>query len=70
MLRAILDQVPDELLMDPTAGAEFPTAQAARERYVRYLRERLAEPREFVRTAIAARDELRARDPRRIPARR
>lgn len=70
VLPRILNEVPDELLVDATAGREFPSAEAARERYVEYLRERLAEPREFVRAAIAARDELRAAQPRPIPARR
>ncbi len=70
VLVRVLNEVPDELLADPTGGLEFPTAQAARERYVRYLRERLAEPREFVLAAIAAADELRASDRRPIPARR
>ncbi len=70
VLAGIMRQIPDVLLMDATGGADFPTAAAARDRYVSYLGNRLREPRSFVGEALEAREQLLA-DPRhRLAARR
>ena len=69
-LEAVLADVPDALLLDPVVGREFGSAEATRERYVAYLRERLRGPRDFVEEAIAARERLRSQPPRRLEARR
>jgi hypothetical protein len=66
----VLDQVPDSLLMDPLVRGEFATAEAARERYARYLRERLRPPRAFVAEAEAARKKLVHEPARPLSARR
>jgi hypothetical protein len=67
----VVATVPDALLLDDAAGAGgFPTAAAARERYVRYLTERLATPRAFVDEAVAAQAQVRAEPPRHLMARR
>ncbi|HUF30052.1 MAG TPA: HipA family kinase [Gemmatimonadaceae bacterium] len=70
VLAGILRQVPDDLLMDATSGADFPSAGAARDRYVSYLSERLREPRAFVAEAIEAREQLLADPQHRLAARR
>ncbi len=59
-VRAILAAVPDALLMDAPEGKAppFPTADAARVRYVEYLAGRLAGPRRFVDDAIAAQEQM------------
>ena len=67
LLRGLLEAVPDELL-DSTG--EFPTAAAARERYLAYLTARLRGPRRFVDEALAARERLLAEPRRPIEARR
>ncbi len=54
-IREIMSFVPDDLLMDPVRGAEFESADAARERYVRYLGDRLRSPRAWVVDAEEAR---------------
>ena len=62
--------VPAELLMDPVHGRDFPSAAAARARYVDYLRVRLTASESFVAEATTAR-ELLQRQPRlRVSARR
>ena len=62
--------VPAELLMDPVHGRDFPSAAAARARYVDYLRVRLTASEAFVAEATTAR-ELLQRQPRlRVSARR
>ena len=66
----VLDGVPESLLMDPLARGDFETPEEARERYTRYLVERLVAPRTFVREAERARDEKRAAPPRRLGVRR
>ena len=69
-LRAMLDELPDELLVDPRAGDPFDDASGARERYLDYLLTRLREPRDFVLAADRARM-TRLREPRpRLEARR
>ena len=62
--------VPDALLLDPVHGRDFPSAAAARARYVEYLRLRLTASESFVAEATTAR-ELLQRQPRlRVSARR
>ena len=71
VIRDVLRQVPDALLVDPVSGAaDFATADEARERYVRYLLTRLEGPRAFVAEAAAARDRVRHEPPRHLSARR
>ena len=56
-LRAVLDQLPDALLMDAPAGRAppFPTAEANREAYLRHLLVRLDGPRPWAEAAEDAR---------------
>lgn len=61
-LERIVGALPDELLADPAITADFATGAEARERYLRYLAERIRAPRTFVDEAINAR-ELRRREP-------
>jgi hypothetical protein len=68
VLEVVLDAVPDALLMDARAGADFPDAGAARVRYRDFLAARLDAPRRFVAEAVAAR-ERRLKDPHPAPAR-
>ena len=70
VMRAVMAQVPDALLMDPVSGGDFPTADAARERYARYLGTRLEAPRAWVTEAVRAQERRRAAPPRRLEARR
>lgn len=60
VLRAILESVPDALLMDPLTGDDSPDAAAARARYLGYLQRRRDTARGFTTAAIEARDVLRA----------
>lgn len=55
-LADVVDQVPDELLMDAPTGTSlaFPTALEHRAAYRRYFETRLAEPRAFVTAATEA----------------
>ena len=55
VLREVLALVPDALLRDPLIAGEFPSAAAARDRYLEYLSARLAEPRDFVAEAVETR---------------
>jgi hypothetical protein len=68
---AILDQIPDDLLIG-TAGdhPDFATAADARDRYRRYLTRRLRAPRAFTAEAIAAQGQVRREPPQHIKARR
>jgi len=71
VIAAILDAVPDDLLLDASAGRpEFATVAAARERYRRYLGKRLASPRAFAAEAIAAQQQVRLEPPLPLSARR
>jgi hypothetical protein len=70
VLAAILRQVPPELLLDDVGGAEFATADEARERYHRYLVTRLEAPRPFVAEAVRQREALLREAPRPLSARR
>jgi hypothetical protein len=70
-IREVVSTVPDDLLMDPAAGADdFASADEARERYVRYLETRLAGSRAFVDAAVAAQAQLRLEPPLHLAARR
>jgi hypothetical protein len=69
-LAAIMDAVPDELLVDPLARGGFVTAGEVRARYLRYLIARVAEPRAFVAEAEKQRSERRERPALRQPIRR
>jgi hypothetical protein len=67
LLRAVLDSVPDDLLVDTSV---FPSPDAARQRYLRYLTERLRAPRAFSADAARARDEAIAAPTLRLADRR
>ncbi|NUO37036.1 MAG: aminotransferase class I and II [Gemmatimonadaceae bacterium] len=70
-IRDVVSSVPDSLLVDPAGGAnDFASGDEARDRYLRYLTERLAEPREFLREAIAAQEQVRLEPPLHLKARR
>ncbi len=60
ILKKIIEQVPDELLMDRVPGREppFDSAETNRTAYLEYLSSRLLGPRSFVEEAAAARDKL------------
>jgi hypothetical protein len=67
----VLATVPEDLLMDTAeGGGDFPSADAARERYVRYLTERLAARSVWLAAASAAQEQLRVEAPQRLEARR
>ena len=71
VIREVIASVPDTLLVDPAAGAsDFASPAAARERYARYLTMRLAEPRAFLREAVAAQEQVRLEPPLHLKARR
>jgi hypothetical protein len=70
VIRSAVESVPDELLTHPAIAADFPTAQAARERYALYLTTRIQSPRDFAAEAIAARARAARMPAQRIPARR
>ena len=67
LLRAVLDSVPDDLLVDSSL---FPSPDAARQRYLRYLTERLRAPRAFGADAVLAHDEALAAPAHRLADRR
>lgn len=69
-IAGVLALVPDSLLLDPIAGAEYASAADARTRYQSYLETRLREPRAWVAEASAARERVRTEPPRRLAARR
>ncbi|HEX8387109.1 MAG TPA: HipA family kinase [Rubricoccaceae bacterium] len=60
VLRAVVEAVPDALLMDAPPGREAPfaTADANRQAYLDLFAERLAGPRAWVEAAVASRQEL------------
>ncbi|MDB4889449.1 MAG: hypothetical protein JWL61_1304 [Gemmatimonadetes bacterium] len=67
----VMATVPDELLMDTAEGSgDFPSGDAARERYARYLTERLAARAVWLATATEAQEQLRVEAPQRLEARR
>ena len=67
----IVDTVPDALLMDVVAGTgDFPSADAARARYARYLGERLAARESWLGEAIRAQEQVRLEPPIAMKSRR
>lgn len=70
VLAAILAQLPDALLLDTVGGADFSSADEARERYRRYLTTRLEAPRPFVAEAVRQREALLREPARPLSARR
>jgi hypothetical protein len=70
VLTEIVGRLPDALLADPLVAADFPTPDAARERYLGYLLTRIRSPRAFVAEAIAAREKAATEPPRRLHSRR
>jgi hypothetical protein len=66
----ILESIPDDLLRAGLLAEEFPSAEAARERYRRYLAARLQAPRTFVSEAGRAQKALLATPPLLKKARR
>jgi hypothetical protein len=69
-LAAIVDAVPDALLMDPLARGGFASAREARDRYLHYLGSRLEAPRAFVAEAERQHTARRARPVARLGIRR
>ncbi len=70
VLRAVIDSVPDELLMDPVTGDDSADAPTARSRYVNYLRGRRDASPVFIAAALDAREALRASPEQPYEARR
>lgn len=70
VLAEVVASLPDALLADPLVAADFPTPEVARERWLRYLRMRIAAPRAFVAEATAARSKAASEPPRRLHSRR
>jgi hypothetical protein len=70
VIEAAVADVPAELLLDPLFATGAPTLEAARARYVTYLRTRLREPRAWLAEALAAQSAVRLDPPQRKRARR
>jgi hypothetical protein len=71
VIARVVSNVPDDLLMDTATGApDFPSADDARARYVRYLVERIEHRGAWLAEAIKAQDQLRIEAPQRLEARR
>ncbi|MGH7444503.1 MAG: HipA family kinase [Longimicrobiales bacterium] len=70
VLRDVLRTVPDDLLLAPPSRPEFDNGDAARARYIDYLKTRLAAPRAFVAEAAEAGLRVRAEPARPVKARR
>ncbi len=70
LIVAILDQIPDDLLLGAGDRPEFASAADARDRYRRYLTRRLQAPRAFTAEAIAAQAQVRREPPQHLKARR
>jgi len=71
LIAAILDKVPDDLLVDAAADRpDFASPADARDRYRRYLTRRLQAPRAFTAEAIAAQAQVRREAPQHLKARR
>ena len=67
----VVGAVPDDLLMDAESGSgDFASAEAARERYARYLSERLAARGIWLAAAEEAQQQLRIEMPQHLRARR
>jgi hypothetical protein len=70
VLRATVDSVPDDLLLDPVTGDEFGSGDEARDRYMTFLTERLRHPRAFVASISAAQSAAAVRPAGPLQARR
>ena len=70
VLSAIVDSVPEDLLMDHVTGDDSIDAATARARYLSYLRARRTASPVFVATALEVRDALRAAPSQPYSARR
>jgi len=70
VLEEIVTRLPDALLEDPALAADFASPDAARGRYLEYLRTRIRAPRAFVAEALAAREKAASEPPRRLHSRR
>ncbi|HSJ09454.1 MAG TPA: HipA family kinase [Longimicrobiales bacterium] len=66
----VVAALPEALLMDPVTAGEFATADEARDRYRRYLMERIEAPRAFVAEAVSAREKRMSEPVQRRQARR
>lgn len=67
---ALLNQVPESLLMDPLAAGDFASADQSRQRYVSYLADRLDGREAFVEEAVRAQQEARNNPKQRLETRR
>lgn len=71
VIAGVVANVPDDLLMDDATGApDFASGRDARERYTRYLTERLASRSGWLAEAIKAQEQLRIEAPQHLKARR
>lgn len=70
VLHEAVASVPDELLESPTSPCEFDTTATARERYARYLLERLSARDSFVSAAQEAKAQVQREPALRLSARR
>ncbi|HEX8390841.1 MAG TPA: HipA family kinase [Longimicrobium sp.] len=70
VMEEIVAALPDALLEDPAIVQDFATPAEARERYLRYLTERIRAPRAFVDEAANAREARRREPPPRLSSRR
>jgi len=70
-IRDVLASVPDELLLDPVSSmGEFRTADEARDRYARYLLERVSSRDRWLDEARRAQEQVRIEVPQHLAARR
>lgn len=71
VIGGVMSEVPDALLMDDATGTpDFASAAEARDRYSRYLRERLAARDTWLREAVLAQEQVRSEPPQHLRARR
>ena len=67
----VVATVPDDLMMDTESGSpDFPSADAGRERYAKYLTERLAHRASWLEEATKAQAQVRIEPPQHLKARR
>jgi hypothetical protein len=69
-IEEVVANVPDELLSDSVSSGEFASPDAARNRYVDYLKMRIHSSRAFVTEAAEARARVHRTAPLRVAARR
>jgi hypothetical protein len=70
VVEEILTALPVDLLLDPLVRNDFETADAHRDRYRRYLLERLRAPRPFLAAAVDARERALKEPRSRLESRR